>query len=81
MSGAAAWLEAQGFAIHRGSAAIETMVVAALIVAALAIGLFAGRWLGPRRRFMDAVLLEDHGIVIPYPQRQVRIVGNGTADT
>ena len=48
MNGAAAWLKAQGVAIPEGSEAIETGIVAALIVAALAIGLFAGRWLGPR---------------------------------
>ncbi|QDZ06672.1 mechanosensitive ion channel [Sphingomonas panacisoli] len=48
MSGAIAWLKAQGIAIPEGSEAIETCIVAALIVTALAIGLFTGRWLGPR---------------------------------
>lgn len=48
MNGTIAWLKAQGFAIPEGSEAIETGIVAALIVAALAAGLFTGRWLGPR---------------------------------
>jgi small-conductance mechanosensitive channel len=48
MNGAIAWLEAQGVAIPQGSMAIETGIVVALIVAALAVGLFTGRWLGPR---------------------------------
>lgn len=48
MSGAIAWLKAQGLAIPEGNEAIETGVVAALIIFALAVGLFAGRWLGPR---------------------------------
>lgn len=47
MNGALAWLRAQGMAIPQGSEAIETGIVAALIAASLAIGFFAGRWLGP----------------------------------
>ncbi|MEO5493185.1 MAG: mechanosensitive ion channel domain-containing protein [Sphingomonas sp.] len=48
MNGAIAWLEAQGLAIPQGSETIETGIVAALIVVALAAGLFTGRWFGPR---------------------------------
>lgn len=47
MNGVLAWLRAQGFDIPQGSEAIETGIVIALIIAALAVGLFAGRWLGP----------------------------------
>jgi small-conductance mechanosensitive channel len=48
VNGAAAWLRAQGLRIPEGSEAIETGIVGALIVAALAAGLFAGRLMGPR---------------------------------
>ncbi|THD37905.1 MAG: mechanosensitive ion channel [Sphingomonas sp.] len=48
MNGALAWLKAQGLAIPEGAEAIETGIVVVLIVAALAIGLFTGRRLGPR---------------------------------
>lgn len=48
MNGVVAWFKAQGLAIPEGASAIETGIVAALIVAALAAGFFAGRWLGPR---------------------------------
>jgi small-conductance mechanosensitive channel len=44
---ALAWLQAQGLAIPRGSEATETLIVCGLIVAALAGGVLAGRWLGP----------------------------------
>lgn len=47
MNDAIAWLGAQGLAVPRGSEATETLIVFGLIVAALALGLFAGRWLGP----------------------------------
>ncbi|MDB5680748.1 MAG: mechanosensitive ion channel protein MscS [Sphingomonas bacterium] len=47
MNGAVAWLKAQGIAVPQGSEATETGIVAALIVAALATGFLAGRWLGP----------------------------------
>ncbi len=47
MNGALAWLRAQGIAIPEGAQAIETAIIAALIAGALAIGFFAGRWLGP----------------------------------
>lgn len=48
MNDAIAWLKAQGLAIPEGSEAVETGIVAALIVVALAAGLLTGRWLGPR---------------------------------
>jgi small-conductance mechanosensitive channel len=47
MNDAIAWLSAQGLAVPRGSEATETLIVVGLIVAALALGLLAGRWLGP----------------------------------
>jgi len=47
MNDAIAWLSAQGLAVPRGSEATETLIVIGLIVAALALGVFAGRWLGP----------------------------------
>ena len=47
MNDAIAWLSAQGLAIPRGSEATETLIVMALIVGALVLGVFAGRWLGP----------------------------------
>jgi small-conductance mechanosensitive channel len=47
MNDAIAWLSAQGLDVPRGSEATETLIVIGLIVAALAIGVFTGRWLGP----------------------------------
>jgi small-conductance mechanosensitive channel len=47
MNEAIAWLSAQGLAVPRGSEATELAIVFGLIVAALALGVFAGRWLGP----------------------------------
>jgi small-conductance mechanosensitive channel len=47
MNDAIAWLGAQGLAVPRGSEATETLIVVGLIVAALALGVLAGRWLGP----------------------------------
>jgi small-conductance mechanosensitive channel len=47
MNDAIAWLSAQGLAVPRGSEATETLIVCGLIVAALALGVIAGRWLGP----------------------------------
>lgn len=47
MNDAVAWLGAQGLAVPRGSEATETLIVLGLIVAALMLGVFAGRWLGP----------------------------------
>ncbi|MEO5938701.1 MAG: mechanosensitive ion channel domain-containing protein [Sphingomonas sp.] len=60
MNGALAWLKAQGLAIPEGSEAVETGIVAALIVATLAAGLFAGRWLGPRAGALWARHLGHH---------------------
>lgn len=48
MNGVAGWAKAQGLAIPQGAEAIETGIVAVLIVAVLAAGFFAGRWFGPR---------------------------------
>jgi small-conductance mechanosensitive channel len=47
MNDAIAWLSAQGLAVPRGSEATELAIVFGLIVAALALGVLAGRWLGP----------------------------------
>jgi small-conductance mechanosensitive channel len=47
MNDAMAWLNAQGLAVPRGSEATETLIVVGLIVVALALGVLAGRWLGP----------------------------------
>jgi len=47
MNDAIAWLSAQGLAVPRGSEATELAIVFGLIVAALALGALAGRWLGP----------------------------------
>jgi len=47
MNGTIAWLSAQGLDIPRGSEATETLIVVGLIAAALALGVLAGRWLGP----------------------------------
>ena len=47
MNDTIAWLSAQGLAVPRGSEATELAIVFGLIVAALALGALAGRWLGP----------------------------------
>ncbi|HEX7849605.1 MAG TPA: mechanosensitive ion channel domain-containing protein [Sphingomonas sp.] len=47
MNAPIAWLRAQGLAVPQGSEATELLIVFALIVAALALGVAAGRWLGP----------------------------------
>lgn len=47
MNDALAWLQAQGLYVPQGSEATETLIVLGLIVAALALGVLAGRWLGP----------------------------------
>jgi len=47
MNDAIAWLSAQGLAVPRGSEATELAIVFGMIVAALALGVLAGRWLGP----------------------------------
>jgi len=47
MNDAVASLSAQGLAVPRGSEATETLIVIGLILAALALGVLAGRWLGP----------------------------------
>jgi small-conductance mechanosensitive channel len=47
VSQALAWLQAQGLYVPQGSEATETLIVVGLIVAALALGVLAGRWLGP----------------------------------
>ena len=55
-----AWLKAQGLAIPEGSEAIETGIVALLIVVALGAGWAAGRWLGPRGAALWARYLGQH---------------------
>ena len=60
MNQALAWLQAQGLYVPRGSEATETLIVAGLIVAALALGVLAGRWLGPPVEALWRRRLGDH---------------------
>ena len=60
MTQALTWLQAQGLYVPQGSEATEALIVLGLIVAALALGVLAGRWLGPPVEALWRRRLGDH---------------------
>ncbi|HEX4694973.1 mechanosensitive ion channel family protein [Sphingomonas sp.] len=77
MSPALAWAHAQGLDVPQGAEAIETGIVVALIIVSLAIGLFAGRWLGPHAEALWQRHLGHH--VEHFGGRVAAVIRHGVA--
>jgi len=77
MNGALAWVRAQGIDVPQGNMAIETLVVVALIVGALTVGFFAGRWIGPHAEALWQRYLGHH--IESFGGRVAAVIRHGVA--